>query len=209
MNQNQPNTLTPDYFKAVYAASTDPWNFAASPYEQAKYAASLAALPRPHYGRALEIGCSIGVFTALLAGRCGQLLGVDVSAEALAQAAARCAALPQVAFQQRTLPAQFPAQPFDLITLCEVGYYWNPADLARAARRIEQALPPGGQLLLVHWLPAVHDYPLTGDEVHNHFLGRTRGSGALRHLAGHRAEKYRIDVFEKRGWWDRAVGFWR
>ena len=24
MNQNQPNTLTPDYFKAVYAANTDP-----------------------------------------------------------------------------------------------------------------------------------------------------------------------------------------
>ena len=198
MNQNQPNTLTPDYFKAVYAANNDPWDFGSSPYEQAKYAASLAALPRPHYASALEIGCSIGVFTALLAGRCGQLLGVDVSAEALAQAQAHCAALPQVALQHMVLPAEFPAQSFDLITLCEVGYYWSMADLARAGERIEQALLPGGQLLLVHWLPAVHDYPLTGDEVHDFFLGRTRNGGSLRHLSGHRAEKYRLDVLEKK-----------
>ena len=206
MNQNQPATLPPDYFQAVYAASADPWNFKASPYEQAKYAASLAALPRPRYASALEIGCSIGVFTALLAQWCGQLLGVDVSTAALAQAQARCAALPQVSFRQLTLPAEFPAQTFDLITLCEVGYYWSPADLARAARRIAQGLRPGGQLLLVHWLPAVHDYPQTGDEVHNYFLSRTRYGGPLRHLAGHRTEKYRLDIFEKRSWWDRVMG---
>ena len=43
------------------------------------YAASLGVLPRPHYPRALEIRCSLGVFTAQLAERFGRLLGVDAS----------------------------------------------------------------------------------------------------------------------------------
>ncbi len=198
VNKDQPNTLPPDYFRAVYQANDDPWNFAASPYEQAKYAASLAALPQEQYGRALEIGCSIGVFTAQLAPRCQHLLGVDVSEAALAQARARCAALPQVKLQKMTLPEDFPAGEFDLITLCEVGYYWSRPDLARAAAHLERALVPGGHLLLVHWLPAVHDYPLTGDEVHDFFLARTATSGPWQHLGGHRDEKYRLDVLVRR-----------
>ena len=198
MNQNQPDTLPPDYFDAVYRANADPWDFAGSPYEQAKYAASLAALPRPHYAQALEIGCSVGVFTAQLAPRCGHLLAVDVSEAPLAAARQRCAALPQVELRLLRVPEAFPAGRFDLITLCEVGYYWSAADLARAADLIIAGLQPGGQLLLVHWLPAVHDYPLTGDEVHEFFLAKTRAGGPLRHLGGQRLEKYRLDVVEKR-----------
>jgi hypothetical protein len=34
--------LKPEYFDALYAADPDPWNFAASPYEQAKYRLALA-----------------------------------------------------------------------------------------------------------------------------------------------------------------------
>ena len=198
MNENQPNSLDSRYFDDVYRANSDPWGFETSPYEHAKYAASLAALPRPHYPRALEIGCSLGVFTALLAPRCGHLLGVDVSEQALAQARQRCAGLPQVALAQQRLPDEFPAGAFDLITLCEVGYYWSPADLARAAAGIAGALPAGGQLLLVHWTPPVHDYPLTGDEVHEFFLQKTGPDGVWQSLAGQRHPQYRLDVLAKR-----------
>ncbi len=197
MNPDQPHSLPPAYFDDVYRAHADPWNFASSPYEQAKYAASLAALPRPHYANALEIGCSVGVFTAGLAPRCGHLLGVDVSEAPLAAARQRCAALPQVELRLLRVPDEFPAGKFDLITLCEVGYYWSAADLARAADRIVAGLQAGGQLLLVHWLPTVHDYPLTGDEVHEFFLGKTQAGGPLRHLGGQRQEQYRLDVLDK------------
>ncbi len=197
MNHNQPNSLANNYFDDVYRANSDPWNFETSPYEHAKYAASLGALPRPHYPQALEIGCSLGVFTALLAGRCGHLLGVDVSEQALAQARRRCAGLPQVALQLLRVPDEFPTAEFDLVTLCEVGYYWNLADLARAAGRIAAAVPAGGHLLLVHWTPTVPDYPLTGDEVHEFFLQRTGPNGLWRHLAGQRHPQYRLDVLEK------------
>ncbi len=198
MNQNQPNTLPPEYFDHVYQANRDPWDFETSPYEQEKYANTLAALPRPQYAEALEIGCSLGVLTARLAPRCGHLLAVDVSEAALAQARARCAGLPQVEIKLLRIPEEFPAQQFELILLSEVGYYWSPADLARAAGQLVAGLQPGGQLLLVHWTPPVHDYPLTGDEVHEFFLAQAAETGPLRHLIGQRHATYRLDLLEKR-----------
>jgi len=198
MNQNQPNTLPPTYFDHVYQASRDPWGFETSPYERDKYAATLAALPRPHYAEAFEIGCSLGVFTAQLAPRCGHLLAVDVSEAALAQARQRGADLPQVDFQLMQVPETFPRQQFDLILISEVGYYWSAADLARAADQLVAGLLPGGQLLLVHWTPPVHDYPLTGDDVHAFFLAKTADNGPFRHLTGQRHENYRLDLLERR-----------
>ena len=197
MNQNQPHSLPPGYFDDVYRANTDPWQFASSPYERGKYATTLAALPHPHYGRAFEIGCSIGVFTAQLALRCGHLLSIDVSEAALAQAQQRCAGLPQVEIKKMQVPHEFPAGEFDLILVSEVGYYLSPADLARTADQMLAALPPGGQLLLVHWTPVVPDYPQTGDEVHVFFLAKAQPGGPLRHLTGQRHDKYRLDLLEK------------
>ena len=198
MNENQPNTLPPEYFDHVYQANRDPWNFESSPYEREKYAATLAALPRSYYAEAFEIGCSLGVLTAQLAPSCGHLLAVDVSEAALAQARARCADLPQVQIEQVQIPQQFPAQQFDLILVSEVGYYWSPEDLARATEQILAGLRPGGQLLLVHWTPPVHDYPLTGDDVHTFFLAKATADGPLRHLTGQRHSTYRLDLLEKR-----------
>ena len=76
MNDSNPKTsLAPEYFEDVYNANDDPWNFASSEYEAAKYAATLAALPREKYASAFEIGCSIGVLTEKLAARCENLAG--------------------------------------------------------------------------------------------------------------------------------------
>lgn len=198
MNQNQPNSLPPEYFDHVYQANRDPWDFETSPYEREKYATTLAALPQPQYIEVFEIGCSLGVLTAELAPRCGHLLAVDVSEAALAQARARCAGLPQVEIRLLRVPEEFPPQQFDLILVSEVGYYWSPPDLARAADQIIAGLKPGGQLLLVHWTPPVHDYPLTGDEVHDFFLAKTADDGPLRHLTGQRHATYRLDLLERR-----------
>ena len=197
MNENQPNTLPPEYFDHVYQANRDPWNFETSPYERAKYAATLAALPPANYAEAFEIGCSLGVLTAQLAPRCGHLLAVDVSEAALAQARTRCAGLPHVEIKLLRVPEEFPTQQFDLILLSEVGYYWSPADLARAANLLIAGLKPDGQLLLVHWTPPVHDYPLTGDDVHQFFLEKASPGGLLRHLHSQRHETYRLDLLAK------------
>ncbi|RSK47287.1 SAM-dependent methyltransferase [Hymenobacter rigui] len=196
-NPNQPHTLPPTYFDEVYRANEDPWNFETSAYEQEKYAATVAALPKPHYTSAFEIGCSLGVLTEQLAMHCGQLLAVDVAAAALAKARQRCAHLPQVEFQLLRVPEEFPVRQFDLIMVSEVGYYWSPEDLQMAREKILGAVRPGGHVVLVHWTPPVHDYPLTGDDVHDFFLSQVEPAGLFRHLNSQRAATYRLDVLER------------
>jgi SAM-dependent methyltransferase len=191
-------SLPPSYFDDVYRAKSDPWDFASSPYEAAKYRATLAALPRARYGAAFEVGCSIGVLTAQLAPRCAQLLAIDVNDCALDQARARCARFAHLRFERRQLPAEFPARDFDLILLSEVGYYLAYADLLALRAQCVNRLRPGGHLLLVHWTPPVPDYPLTGDQVHAAFLEIATGAQApWRPLAAQRAEKYRLDLLER------------
>lgn len=187
-------TLPDVYFDDIYAVHDDPWGFETSPYEAAKYDRTLAAL-RPHYSAALEIGCSIGVLTARLAPRCGALLALDVAERALDKARARNAGFPQVRFERRRMPQEFPAGTFDLILMSEVGYYLGLADLQATLERAVGALNPGGQLLAVHWTPPVHDYPLTGDQVHEQILS-TPGL-ARRHAERH--EHYRLDLMERSG----------
>ena len=192
-------SLPSAYFETMYAENSDPWDFETSAYEVAKYAATLRALPRPLYDNAFEIGCSIGVLTERLAARCRRLLSVDVSEQALSTARARCRDLPHVHFEQRSIPAEFPDETFDLILVSEVGYYWSRPDLEKARTQFEAWLAPEGHLLLVHWTPYVDDYPLTGDAVHQAFLDASRGRGArLRHLHGRQEDRYRLDLFQRR-----------
>lgn len=196
MDEPRSRSLPPSYFEALYAANPDPWKFETSAYEAEKYAATLAALPRPRYRSGFEIGCSIGVLTAQLAARCYSLLAVDVVESALAAARRRCHALGNVRFALMRLPDEFPPDRFDLIVLSEVGYFWTEGDLDRARQEIAAHLVPGGHLVLVHWTAPVEGFPVTGDEVHAR-LGRLSRRD-LRHLAGRREERYRLDLFERR-----------
>lgn len=190
------DSLPPRYFEDVYRANDDPWGFATSPYEAAKYEATLATLPRKHYHNGFEVGCSIGVLTRRLAQMCDVLLSVDVVESVLDEARQRCRDLPHVRFARMVVPEEFPQEQLDLVVLSEVGYYWSREALQTTKVRITNALVEGGHLLLVHWTPFVHDYPLTGDQVHEAFLDESDGL-PLRHLQGARAEKYRIDLLER------------
>ncbi len=188
-------TLTEEYFADVYAANDDPWDFETSEYEAEKYAATLNALPRENYANAFEIGCSIGVLTEKLAAKCAKLLAVDVSEKALEKARARCENLPQIIFKKMSVPNEFPDAHFDLILISEVGYYLAPDDWRNLMEKSFAHLTGKGQIALVHWLPFVHDYPQTGDEVHDSFTEFAKNK--MRNLSEKCTEKYRLDVWEK------------
>jgi cyclopropane fatty-acyl-phospholipid synthase-like methyltransferase len=188
------HTLEPAYFDALYAADPDPWNFAVSPYEQGKYALTVKALPKPRYHSALEVGCSIGVLTRLLASRCDTILAIDAARTPLIEAKHRCADLPSVRFEQMFVPEQWPNAVFDLILLSEVVYYLIREDVDRLAARVTRSLAPGGSVILVHWTGST-DYPLTGDEAVILFTQRM-GSTCIversdRHL------RFRLDVLSR------------
>jgi len=187
-------TLTPEYFDQVYAANKDPWDFTSSEYEAEKYAATLAALPGGNYNNAFEIGCSIGVLTEKLAERCDNLLAVDVSEKALEQAKKRCKNLSKVRLQIMQIPNKFPNEIFDLILISEVGYYLAPGDWQTAMKKVFAHLAADGQIVLVHWTPFVHDYPQTGDAIHDSFVEFAKDK--MQNLKSLRREKYRLDVWE-------------
>jgi SAM-dependent methyltransferase len=161
-----PVTLRAAYFDAMYQAAADPWGFGDRWYEQRKYAISLAQLPAARYRSAFEPGCSVGVLTRLLAGRCDTLLSCDLAAAAVRAAAGRTSDLPHVRVEQRDIPGQWPAGRFDLIVLSEILYYFGDHDLEQVLENSVAALEPEGTLLAVHWRHPVADYPRSGDDVH-------------------------------------------
>lgn len=187
-------SLPASYFDALYRADPDPWHFADSPYEAAKYAASLAALPSAHYAHAFEIGCSIGVFTRALAGRCDRILAVDAAEAALVQARLRLADMPRVRLARMEVPRDWPDACFDLIVLSEVLYYLDRASLRALAARLARALLPGGDVLMVHWIGET-DYPLSGDAAAEAFIAATRSFAPVTWQA--REEKYRLDLLRR------------
>jgi cyclopropane fatty-acyl-phospholipid synthase-like methyltransferase len=186
-------SLGPEFFAAMYADTPDPWHFATSAYEQAKYRATIDALHGQRFPELLEIGCSIGVLTALLAEHAERVLALDINERALANARARCAHLPQVRFAQMAFPRRAPAGHFDAVVISEVAYYWSDDDLAAAIDFVARAAS-GGILVLVHYLPRVDEYVRDGDAVHRAFLADAR----LRSIRAQRTERYRLDVLAVR-----------
>lgn len=183
----------PEVFERLYRERPDPWDLAASPYERDKYRATLDALPRARFGHALEIGCSIGVLTRLLAGRCDHLLAADFAEAALDQARRANADLPNVVLERRRMPGDWPAGRFDLILISEVLYFLDAGDVARTARAACDALEPGGAVLLVNWTGPT-DTPTTGEAAAEGFIAAC--AGRVSPTRQSRAPLYRLDLLE-------------
>jgi SAM-dependent methyltransferase len=176
-----PVTLGAGYFNAMYETANDPWGFEDRWYERRKYAISLAMLPAERYRSAFEPGCSIGVFSSLLARRCDALLSCDVAATAVQAAAKRTEGLPHVQVERRDMPGQWPPGRFDLIVLSEILYYFGDHDLQQVVTNAVAALQPGGTLLAVHWRHPVADYPRSGDDAHRVLAAQPGLARLVRH----------------------------
>jgi SAM-dependent methyltransferase len=185
-------TLQREHFEARYAADPDPWDFETSAYEHDKYERTVAALGDRRFTHAFEAGCSIGVFTAMLAERCDALLAVDIAQAAVDAARTRLAAHDHVRLERRTLPEEWPAGPFDLVVCSELLYYWDRATLEHALPVMAASLAPGGRLIAVHYRPPSSVDPLTGDGVHTLLRERL----ALAHVDAEANDQFRIDVFD-------------
>jgi SAM-dependent methyltransferase len=181
-------SIAASYFEDLYASDPDPWRFATSAYEAEKYAATLAALTPGRFADGLEVGCSIGVLTAKLAQRCERLLALDVSDTALSQARLAC---PEVRFEKRQIPNEWPTGRFDLIVFSEVLYYLDLPAIQSTALKVMESLKPAGCVVLVHYLGET-DYPTTGDDAVSIFSSAT----GLKHGIAVGAKGYRIDRFD-------------
>ncbi|MEP7246810.1 MAG: SAM-dependent methyltransferase [Gammaproteobacteria bacterium] len=192
MRRAAPDATSAIAFERLYQSAPDPWNFASSDYEQAKYAVTVAALSHTRYARAYEPGCSIGELTARLAPRCDRLLSTDIAPTAVVRARERFAGSPHVHVECADILDTPRSQTFDLIVLSEIGYYFDAQTLAALALRLEQVLEPVGEIVAVHWLGHSADHVLHGDEVHKILLDNL----SLIHVQSERHTGFRLDT-----WW--------
>jgi SAM-dependent methyltransferase len=185
--------VPPEYFDKIYAADGDPWGYTTSAYERHKYAATMAALPRAHFGCAFEPGCSIGVLTRMLAPRCTHLVAADISEASLDRARAWCRGVRNVSFRRMLIPARWPRGTFDLIVLSEVLYYLSRGDVRDTVRRRLPALRAGGVVIIVHFLGATGT-ARDEDQVAREFIRQAR---RLPVIARRRNAHYRLDVLRR------------
>lgn len=179
------------HFQRLYQANSDPWSFRTSTYEQAKYRHTLEALDKRRFQSGLEIGCSIGILTRMLAPQCERLLGVDIVEEPLVEARIHCADQPQVRFERMQAPLQWPDDHFDLIVFSEVLYFLSAEDIRQCGRRVLDTLLPDGTIVLVNWLGPTDD-PSPADAGPDQLIAAL--DGALRTVRQERHQRYRLDV---------------
>jgi LmbE family N-acetylglucosaminyl deacetylase/protein-L-isoaspartate O-methyltransferase len=185
-------SLRAEFFDDFYRGRDDPWGFETRWYEERKRAVLLAALPRPRFRSALEVGCSTGVLTAELARRCDQVVGVDVAADPLRRARQRLGT--DVQLEQLRTPDEWPDGTFDLIVLSEVLYYSSADDVRRTLDRTLDSLAPDGVVVVCHWRHEVREYPLSGDDAQRLAVERPE-LGVLVH---HEEEDFLLDVLARR-----------
>jgi predicted O-methyltransferase YrrM len=183
-----------EHFEAQYRADPDPWGYRASAYEQAKYAATLAACGPGPFHSALELGGSIGVFSARLARRCRRLTTIDYSPTAVRRARAALAGQRQARAMLGAIPDDLPEGRFDLVVASEILYYLDAAALRQTLTELQPRMTMGGRLVCVHWRPAGPERPLTASQVHD----AVRREPWLHGLRTDCRSEYLLDVLECR-----------
>lgn len=106
-------------------------------------------LSKGQWDEALELGCSYGVFTELLASRCESVTACDCSSAALEQARVRCASYKNIRFHQLDIShARFTNQ-YDIIFAMDVlDYVYGRAATERVLANLKATLRENGILVL-------------------------------------------------------------
>jgi SAM-dependent methyltransferase len=138
-------------FERLYAERGDPWDYQTSRYELAKYRHTLEQLLAWRRGaeRALEVGCSIGVFTPMLARHFARVDAIDVSREALRAARARCRYAGNVHLLRGALQSLRLGARYDVIVCAEVLYYIAEKESDRVRQKLDEHLAADGIIVWV------------------------------------------------------------
>ncbi|WP_045392949.1 SAM-dependent methyltransferase [Falsirhodobacter sp. alg1] len=185
-----PRKETLRHLSGLYAATDDPWNHRTSPYEAAKYAATLDAIGPGPFDNALEIGCGNGTLLARLAPRCRRLTGIDCVRAAALAARAAVAGLPHVQVLEGSVPEDLPDLVPDLVLLSEVMYFLTHADIHALCGWLRGTR---ARVVCVNWLGPT-DEELDGQSALDTFRQALGQSGT-----GQAFGKFRIDMFRLDG----------
>lgn len=156
-----PLSKTLSHLSRLYEGSEDPWNHRSSPYEAAKYEATLAAIGPGPFKDALEIGCGNGELARRLAPRCRRLTAMECILAAADAARHSLAQFAQVRVLHGSAPQDLPKMQPDLVVLSEVLYFMTPHEIASLGQWLNKNA--AGLIVAVNWTGPT-DEPLKGAE---------------------------------------------
>ncbi len=138
-------------FEHKYRKHGDYFGYRDNPYELDKYRRTFELMKqwRPASDSALEIGCSVGVFTAMIAPEFRTVTAVDIANEALSIARTQVGAAGDVSYVQGDLLSLDLKRTFDVIFCAEVLMYVREADAPAACAVLDRHLAPGGLIVEV------------------------------------------------------------
>lgn len=146
------------FFDTLFTVAPDPWNYTDRPYELRKREALLRKVP-PGAGVVVELGCADGHNLRELGTRMPdtRVIGLDISARAVAGARRRVADLPNVralrgsvAGAGRALDAAG-VDGVDVLIVAETLYYLGaPSVVMSEIEGVAGALAPGARIVLLH-----------------------------------------------------------
>lgn len=130
---------------------------------------------------AIDLGTGTGTVARALAQLGLAVVGVDPSAEMLAEAAVM-AREAGVSVELRLGTAESLAEPSESVDVVTAGQCWHWFDRARAAREIARVLVPGGRVVIAHfdWLPLAGNVVEATEELilaHNPVWNMAAGNG--------------------------------
>jgi 2-polyprenyl-3-methyl-5-hydroxy-6-metoxy-1,4-benzoquinol methylase len=132
-----------------YLEHGDVWDYRNGPGERAKFEVLLSQVLQhvTRRGTALDVGCSIGVFSAMLARHFGSVVALDFSTEAFRQAPelARIANLRTVIADARAFKTD---ETFDVVVCAGILSYFPDSDVEKLLDRVVNHLSEGGALII-------------------------------------------------------------
>jgi 2-polyprenyl-3-methyl-5-hydroxy-6-metoxy-1,4-benzoquinol methylase len=178
-------------FERLYLETPDPWNYQSSEYERRKYEYVLACVLKWRNGNAsaLEVGCSVGVFSGMLAEHFEKVTAIDVSKEALAAASRSNRDARNTRFIHSNLQSFESGEEYDVIVCAEILYYISEKDVALVCGRLEKLLSVRGIIVLVSGLASGEASPV-------YFAVRFRQD--FREIVPDAERPYLIAIFSRR-----------
>ena len=186
-------------FERLYLEHPDPWSYLTSAYERQKYERVLAIALESRAGTrcALEIGCSVGVFSGMLTGHFEKVTAIDVSKEALTAAMRLNREKRSLQFIRRDLQTLEVDVQYDVIFCAEILYYIREEDVDLVCRQLDRYLSKQGIIVLVTGLPAGSGDSFYFNDWQKVFAARYQ---QLRNeIVENPVRPYMIAVFSRRG----------
>ena len=138
-------------FEHKYRKHGDYFSYRSKPYERTKYEHTLAAVMRARRGKAsvLETGCSVGVFTRMLAETFDEVVASDISSEALRIATKTVGSVGNVSYLRSAVEAIDVGRKFDVILLAEILLFVRECDSERLLSMLDRHIKDDGIIIEV------------------------------------------------------------